>query len=99
MKNQKVNTTAIENMAGAISNANDNINQSFEQLKNKGADMENSWNSGAGSKAVTLMHALFSGNESRSAVLENHSAFLRNLVNPGYIDAETANTSLADQFL
>ena len=36
MKSQKVNTVAIETMAGAISTANSNINQSFENLKSKG---------------------------------------------------------------
>ena len=99
MKSQKVNTVAIETMAGAISTANNNINQSFENLKTKGREMDNAWNSGAGSKAVTMMHDLFKGNEARSTVMENYVVFLRNVVNPGYNSAEEANTSLADQFL
>lgn len=86
-------------MAGAIASANSNINQSFEDLRKKGQNMDNSWNSKAGKQAVTLMHQLFKGNDARSAVLENHIAYLQNVVNPGYISGEDQNTSLADQFL
>ena len=99
MKPLKVNAESIESMAAAIYIANDNINGSFEALKIKGKELDNCWNSKAGSQAATLMHQLFKGNEARSAVLRNHVDYLRYVVNSGYMSAEECNTSLADRFL
>ncbi|MBQ7015851.1 MAG: hypothetical protein IJN10_02680 [Firmicutes bacterium] len=96
---QKVNTDGILSAASSLSLCNANMNDAFAVLRSAGHTMENSWNSRAGSAAASLMYQLFNGNEARSAVLQNYVNLLQQAVAPGYVESESVNTKLSDQFL
>lgn len=96
---QKVNTDGILAAANTLSASNAAMNDAFNVLRSAGYTMENSWNSRAGTAAASLMYQLFNGNEARSAVLQNYVNLLQQSVTPGYVNAETVNTKLSDQFL
>ena len=96
---QKVNTESISAMANAISSTNTTLNSEFYNVQTAGNTMGANWNSDAGSLAISKMYQLFRGNEERSAVMENHANFLRNLVVTNYNASETENTKLSDLFL
>ena len=98
MSKEVVNTGGIASAAVKLRSVNDNINSSFETLKNKAKQLESNWNSGAGSTACTAMYQLFKIGETRSEVIQNYINTLEQQVNPGYIKTEEVNTSLADQF-
>lgn len=99
MSIQKVNTEAIAAAASAITTANNRINCEFERVRAAGNSMDNSWNSKAGNTARDMMYQLFSGNETRSSVLQNYANTLQQVVTPGYDLGEKENTKLADLFL
>ena len=96
---QKVNTDGILAAASSLAACNASMNDSFAVLRSLGHTMENSWHSRAGTAAASLMYQLFNGNEARSAVLQNYVNLLQQAVAPGYINSETVNTKLSDQFL
>lgn len=93
-----VNTEGIADAISRLRTANDNINNSFDSLKKKSSQLERSWNSAAGSVAVTIMYELFKGGETRSSVIQNYINLLEQQVNPGYFEAEKTNKTLADMF-
>lgn len=99
MSLQKVDSELIAAAAGAITTANTNMNANFEPLRALGQQMAGSWNSAAGTAAENLMQQLFKGDEARNAMFQNCANLLSQQVNPGYENAETANTRLADMFL
>lgn len=99
MSMQKVNTESISAMANAISTTNTTLNSEFYTVQTAGNTMDANWNSDAGGLAISKMYQLFRGNEERSAVMENHANFLRNLVVTNYNASETENTKLSDLFL
>ncbi|MBQ7016707.1 MAG: hypothetical protein IJN10_07130 [Firmicutes bacterium] len=96
---QKVNTDGILNAAASLSLCNANMDEAFASLYKTGTTMENNWNSKAGSAASSLLYQLFNGNQARSTVLQNYVNLLQQSVSPGYVNSETINTKLADQFL
>lgn len=99
MSIQKVNTEGIAAAAARISAHNNTINQAFARVTAQSNNMACSWNSPAGDAALETFHKLIQGNESRSAVLQNHAATLHQVVAPGYDTTEKHNTKLADLFL
>lgn len=99
MSLQKVDTELIASAAGAITTANGNMNANFETVRTLGQSMARSWNSAAGEAAENLMQQLFKGDEARGAMFLNCANLLSQQVNPGYENAETTNTKLADMFL
>lgn len=96
---QKVDTEAIALAASAIATAGANVTTEFQNVRNAGNTMISNWNSKAGTAAQTLMYELFAGSEAQASVLQNYANVLQQVVNPGYVESETANTTLADQFL
>ena len=99
MSLQKVDTERIAAAAGAITTANTNMETNFETIRTLGQRMASNWNSAAGEAAESLMNQLFKGNEARAAKFLNCANLLAQQVNPGYDNAETTNTKLADMFL
>lgn len=99
MSIHKVNTEGVATAAAKIFSSNNTINQAFAQVKTQGNIMACSWNSRAGAVALDTFYNLIQGNESRSAVLQNHAATLQQVVIPGYEASESLNTKLADLFL
>lgn len=97
MKKQKVNTDGIAAAADRVRTVNRNINTSFETMKRSCQEL-NCWKGQAGSKALTLMYQIFKSGDARSAVLENYVNVMEQMVTQGYINAETTNKKLADQF-
>jgi len=98
MAKQVVNTDRIASSASKLRAVNSAINNEFRTLQNKALQLDNNWKSAAGNVAKTTMYELFKSNDVRSSVLQNYINTLEQLVNPGYIDAETTNTKLADKF-
>lgn len=98
MSIHKVNSDAITAAAARIRESDALISDAFERTVEKGRAMDGSWNSRAGSAAMTILNRLIQGNEARSAVLQSHAATLDQVVAPGYIEAERVNTKLSDLF-
>ena len=99
MAKQAVDTERVTASAAKIRTADNAINSAFKTLQNKAKQLDNSWNSAAGTTAKTTMYQLFQSGAERSKVLQNYVNMLTQQVNPGYADAETANTTLADKFM
>lgn len=96
---QKVNTEGIGITVSTLTSTNSNINIAFENMKKTCSNIEGTWNSRAGDKAVNQMYQIFKGNEARSSVMQNYIALLQQIVTPGYIQGENENSKLADMFL
>ena len=95
---QVVNTVGINDAATKLNNANKNIKIAFDSLKSTSESRIKSWNGAAGSIAQTKMHGLFGESNNRYNVLQNYVNMLLQRINPGYTDAESVNTKLADKF-
>ena len=98
MAKQLINTDRITSVVTNLRNVNNNINNAFFTLQNNAKQLENNWKSAAGTAAQTTMYQLFKNSEVRSAVIQNYINMLEQQVNPGYNNAETVNTKLADNF-
>lgn len=93
-----VNSEGISDTASELKTRNNNISSAFETLKKSSHRLESSWKSRAGNEACSKMQQMFQIGESRELVLNNYAVLLEQQVNPGYINAENVNTSLADYF-
>ena len=98
MAKQAVNTDRIASAANKLRTVNNAINSEFSNMQKKAQQLDSNWKGAAGETARTTMYQLFKNNEPRSTVLQNYINLLEQQINPGYIDAETVNTTLADQF-
>lgn len=98
MSKQLVDTDRLRIGADALNWLNGQIRDAFVQMEKAAGQLETSWQSAAGAQAVTTMYTLFRGQEERDKVLRNYIQMLEAQVQPGYVQAETANLSLADQF-
>lgn len=98
MAKQVVNTERITSSATRLRTVNNTINSEFNTLQNKAKQLDSNWKSSAGETARTTMYQLFKNSEVRSTVLQNYINMLEQQVNPGYNNAETTNTKLADKF-
>jgi uncharacterized protein YukE len=98
MAKQVVNTERIAASASKLRTVNGNINNEFRTLQNKAKQLDSNWKSRAGETAQTTMYQLFQNGSVRSSVLQNYINMIEQQINPGYIDAETTNTTLADKF-
>ena len=98
MTRQEVNTERISSAANKLRTANNNINNEFRALQSRMHQLEANWRGAAGAAALTTMHQLFNHSELRSTVLQNYLNTLERQINPGYQEAETTNSSLADKF-
>ena len=98
MAKQKIDTEKVASAANKLRSANSNINSEFRTLQGKSRQLDSDWKSKAGETARTTMYEIFKSNEERSTVLQNYINMLEQQINPGYIETEDANTTLADQF-
>ena len=101
MAKQVVNTERIASAANKLRTVNNNINNAFSTMQNKARQLDNNWKSAAGDAARITMYEIFKFNDSkdgRPAVLQNYINMLEQQVNPGYINTETTNKKLADNF-
>lgn len=99
MLRQSIDTERVAAVAAVLQSVNENINDSCDKMgKTCDRQLSENWKSEAGSAAITLLYELLKGNESRSTVIQNYISFLGQQVDPGYVEAERVNTSLADQF-
>ena len=94
----KVDTEAIAATAAAIVTTNDNINTALNDLRSAGADLQLYWAGKARNTAVDLFIKILECNEARSVELQNFANVLQMVVNPGFVQSEQVNTSLADMF-
>lgn len=95
---QFIDTACVSDSANKLRTVNDRINRQFQSFQNSAMQINNSWNGRAAEQAKTKLQELIQGGEARSTVLENYIRMLSQQVDSGYESAETANTSLADQF-
>ena len=98
MAKELVNSERIMSSANKLRNVNNNIDSAFSSMKKKAKNLETDWKSGAADSAKTTMYRLFNDNDARSKILQNYINILEQQVNPGYINAENTNVSLADKF-
>lgn len=98
MPKQIVDTGRIAASMHKLRSANNNINTEFRILETRSRQLDDNWNSTAGEVAKRTMYNLFRGSEVRSTVLQNYVNLLEQQVSPGYVNAETTNTQLADKF-
>lgn len=98
MSKQIVNTEGIEETVSCLVSVNNAIINKIEELQYHFKEVENTWRSRAGERACTMMYQIFKNSEYRSAVIQNYINLLEQQVNPGYVNKETENTTLADMF-
>lgn len=98
MAKQSINTDRVVYAADKLRKTNTTINNEFRTLQKVAKRLESDWKSAAGSLAHTTMYQLLKNNEVRSDVIQNYINMLEQQVNPGYLNAENANTKLADKF-
>ena len=98
MTRQLVDTDQIRASAQSLRRINEQINSAFEQMRKETCGLDQDWQSAAGEAAMTAMYTLFRNQEARDKVLRNYIQMLEQQIQPGYVQAETANLSLADQF-
>jgi hypothetical protein len=97
MPKQVVNTDRIISSVNKLRTVNGNINTAFSTLQIKIKQLNN-WKGAAGTAAQTTAHHISQNNEVRSAVIQNYINMLEQQVNLGYIETETVNKKLADNF-
>lgn len=95
---QTIDTARVSSTANRLQTANNTINRRFQTFQNSAQQINNTWKGRAAERAKTQLQNLINSSSSRSAVLENYIRLLSQQVGLGYENAETVNTSLADQF-
>ena len=95
---QSIDTARVETSANKLRTVNNNINRQFQSFQSSAKQIDNTWKGRAAEQAKTQLQNLVKNSEVRSTVLENYIKMLSQQVDPGYENAETTNTSLADQF-
>jgi len=98
MSKQVINTDDVDYAKNRLRTVNDNIDRALGELANKSKQLESNWKSSSGDAAQIAMRELLKGNEVRSLVICNYVNILEKQINPGYIEAETVNAKLSDQF-
>ena len=95
---QLINTAVINKGILSIRAANNNINASFTTMRASVNNILNNWQGSSGDQARSVLHGIMQLGEPRSQVLQNYIRMLEQQVTPGYQQAETVNTILADKF-
>jgi len=98
MAKQSINTERVATSANKLRAVNNNINNELHILQNKAGQLDRNWKSAASSVALTAMYRIFKQSEERTKVIQNYINMLEQQVNPGYINTESVNTHLADNF-
>lgn len=99
MADIKVNTQKIHDVASKIDGYNKAVNDAITNLDRAMSTLDYNWNSDAGNQANNRYAALKRNYcQARSTVVANFTSYLRNVAEAGFIEAETENTRLADQF-
>ncbi|MCL1794237.1 MAG: hypothetical protein FWG34_10230 [Oscillospiraceae bacterium] len=97
MATQAVNTEGITFAADKLHDANSYINFIFGSLQTTVKSLGD-WRGVAGESARDAICQIFKGNDARDEVMKNYIEVLNQVVNPGYIETENKNRTLADQF-
>lgn len=95
---QSIDTARVETSANKLRAVNNNINRQFQSFQGSAKQINNTWKGRAAEQAKTQLQNLVNNSAARSTVLENYVRMLSQQVDPSYENAETSNTSLADQF-
>lgn len=95
---QSIDTERVASSIASLRAVNGAINDAFDTMQKKAQQLDSAWNSKAGETAKTTMYQIFKNSDTRSAVIQNYINLLEQQVDPGYINTETVNTQLADQF-
>ena len=99
MPRQSIDTEKMDSTIVTLKTTNQNISRAFSEMERIArSTLQNNWNSSAGDAAFRQLMELLKGHESRETVLQNYINLLEQQVNPGYLDAEELNKSLASQF-
>ena len=95
----KINTDAAVTAAENIKTFNTQINDGFDNVQKAMNQLDLCWDGSAAEESIKKFNEVKSNYlEARYNVLDNYANFLLQLVGAGYVDAETVNLSLADQF-
>jgi len=97
MDRQVVDVNGINAAAQSIRSTENRIDMRFRELQSSIATLNN-WVGSAGDTARRERDRVMAHNKPRSKVLMSYDMILSRLVNPGYVQAENTNTSLADKF-
>ncbi len=95
----KINTDLVAQVASNIESLNNQLNDQLNDAKATVDSLANVW-SGEAAEATISAFAEFSAKyfQDYKDILDQYVKFLRNNVEQGYFDTETANTNLADSF-
>ena len=95
---QTVSTEPIALATISIRTANEKMNSSFENLRNKAKRLDSGWRGAAGETAGTKLYEFCKTNEELSEILQDYHDMLQTDVNIGYRYSEMLNTKLAELF-
>ncbi len=85
--------------ANRIKNLNNQMRDSFSSVQDAITKLDGTWDGSAATNAISKFNAIKNSYcDARYNVVDNFVAFLHQQVGEGYIQAEAANKSLADQF-
>ena len=99
MSRMHVNTAGIAASAGRLTKTNENIRDSFADVRKAISKLDSSWDGAASEFAVSKFHEIDKECSQRryDAVKENID-YLNRIINPGFVATESKNASLADMF-
>jgi uncharacterized protein YukE len=95
----KVDTGRVAAAATNIANYNNRIRDDFSSVESAIRALNSVWDSSAAEQAIDSFYKIKNNfHEPRYTVMDNYVKFLQQKVDPGYIQVETTNTTLADLF-
>ncbi|SDM85065.1 WXG100 family type VII secretion target [Bacillus sp. OK048] len=95
----KVDTGRVAAAAKNIANYNNRIKDDFSSVESAIRALNSVWDGTAAEHAMDSFYKIKSTfHEPRYTVVDNYVKFLQQQVDPGYTQAEKANTTLADLF-
>lgn len=95
---ETIRTDVISNTVTTVRSLKNDVNNKKSSLNSVITTMDRSWNSPAGERAVAKFNSFNPGMQNYNTIIENYLNFLTIQVEGGYIDTETKNVQLAEQF-
>jgi len=95
----KVSTAQVSEIAATIEGLNTRLAEELKTSQNTIKNLSNTWE-GEASQATISAYDGFAAKyfQTYHDILDNYVKFLRNNVEQGYFETETANTNLSDAF-
>lgn len=99
MANLKINTNSAVVAATHIKTINNQIRDSFSNVKKAISQLDNAWDGSAATNSIGKFNEIKSKfPEARYKVVDNYVNYLLQQVSEGYVQTEDTNKSLADAF-